>query len=110
MDMSKYTFYTGGNKVIAVSTYAGKIVKGYAKCDPRDEYDLELGKKLAAARCNAKVAKKRAKRAAKKLDTAYYNLYVAYEQCVNMTDYHTNSLAELEKAEAELEELLKGLN
>ena len=35
-DENKYKYYTAGNKVIAVSTYAGKTVKGVAKCDPKD--------------------------------------------------------------------------
>ena len=35
----------GGNTVIAISTYAGKTVKGIAKCDPNDNfsYDYENG-------------------------------------------------------------------
>ena len=32
--------------------HAGRIAKGYAKCSPDDEFDMETGKKLAAARCN----------------------------------------------------------
>ena len=62
----KYTYFVADKqkKVVAVSTYAGKIVRGVAKCDPRDEFSIETGKKLAAARCNLKVATKRAKRAA----------------------------------------------
>lgn len=73
--MNKFKFHTyksitGTPVVIAVSTYAGKTVKGRAKCDPRDGFDLEKGKKLAAARCAEKVAKKRAKRAVRKFADA----------------------------------------
>lgn len=50
-------------KVIALSTYCGKTVRGIAKCDPRDEFDEHTGMRLAAARCNMKVAEKRYKRA-----------------------------------------------
>ena len=50
-------------KVIALSTYCGKAVRGIAKCDPRDEFDEHTGMRLAAARCNMKVAEKRYKRA-----------------------------------------------
>lgn len=58
-----YRYVDTGNTVIAISSYAGKTVKGIAKCDPKDEFNLESGKKLAAARCNAKVCKKRMQRA-----------------------------------------------
>ena len=64
LDMTKYSFYTDGKtKVIAVSTYAGKVIRGVAKCDVNDTFSLEDGKKLAAARCNEKIAKKRLARA-----------------------------------------------
>ena len=69
-DYEKYRYYTNGNKVIAVSTYAGKTVRGTAKCDPKDAFDLEKGKKLAAARCAVKVAEKRVSRAGRKYDEA----------------------------------------
>ena len=73
--LDKYKYFTyydknGKKTVSAVSTYAGKTVKGYAKCDPRDTYDFEAGKRLAAARCNQKVAQKRARRAATKFAEA----------------------------------------
>ena len=69
--LDKYKFYqfkneNGGLTIVAASTYAGRTVKGYAKCDPRDEFDIEKGKKLAAARCNLKIAEKRKARAAYK--------------------------------------------
>ena len=65
----KYRVFVDQNqrKVIAVSTYAGKNVKGYAKADPRDTFDIEKGTELAIARCNAKIAEKRAKRATSKV-------------------------------------------
>ena len=54
--LSKYKYAQTGNKVIAISTYAGRTVRAVAKADPRDASSLEDGKKLAAARCNAKIA------------------------------------------------------
>lgn len=73
-DLNKYKFYVPTNKdgspkgeVIAVSTYAGRYVRGVAKLNPLDEFDIEAGKKLAAARCNVKIAQKRVKRANKKI-------------------------------------------
>ena len=74
--ISKYKFFVTPDKtrVFAVSTYAGKTVKGTAKCDPRDTFDLNFGKELAAARCAAKVAKKRKARAAKQVLKAHRQL------------------------------------
>ena len=73
IDKYKFAFFNdvnGKQTVSARSTYAGKTVKGYAKCDPRDEFDVEKGKELAAARCNARIAEKRFKRAQKKVAEA----------------------------------------
>ncbi len=68
--LDKYRYYTNGKKVIAVSTYAGKTVRGVAVCDPHDTFDLEKGKKLAALRCAMKIADKRVQRAESKLGEA----------------------------------------
>jgi septal ring factor EnvC (AmiA/AmiB activator) len=57
---------TKSSVVMALSTYAGRVVKGVAKCIATDPFDLEKGKELAAARCDYKVCLKRAKRAATK--------------------------------------------
>lgn len=58
----KYRYYTNGkNVVVAVASYAGRTVRGVAKCSDQDEFDLETGKKLAAARCAVKIARERVK-------------------------------------------------
>ena len=44
--IEKYKFYTNGSRVIAVSTYAGKTVRGVAVCHAGDTFSLEKGKKL----------------------------------------------------------------
>ena len=73
--IEKYKFYQtktadGFQKIIAVATYAGKTVRGVAICDPKDTFDPDFGKKLAAARCEAKVALKRLNRATVKYNEA----------------------------------------
>lgn len=60
---NKYKYYVTDNKVIAVSRDGGQSVKGVAKCCEGDTFNEEYGKKLAAAKCNAKVAVRRVKRA-----------------------------------------------
>lgn len=73
--IEKYQFktYTQTNKdgtttkaVVALSTYAGRVVRGVAKCRDDDTFDLEKGKQLAAARCDFKVCSKRMRQSFKK--------------------------------------------
>lgn len=104
-----YTFYVTKNKVIAVSTYAGKVVRGIAKCDPRDEFDLEKGKKLAAARCGAKVAAKRLKNADRKYKEALAAREKAQHQVEKMIDYKIDASNANKQAQEELEEIIKSL-
>lgn len=108
-DVSKYKYFTTKNQVIAVSTYAGKIVRAVAKCDPRDEYDLEKGKALAAARLSVKVSKKRKKNAEMKLAEARRNLAIAKRRELKMHDYLLDAVYELEHEDAALRLLEKSL-
>lgn len=70
-DPSRYKYYSytnpkGIKEIAAVSSYAGRTVRGIAKCNPNDGFSEEKGKALAAARCNEKVARKRKARAAER--------------------------------------------
>ena len=94
-------------KVIALSTYAGKTVRGVATCSEKDKFDLEVGKKLAAARCNSKVAEKRYKRAAE--CHTYSQQYLEYATAVAKENetYFENSFSALQKAASDLLKLEK---
>ena len=109
--MDKCVFYVAENQkqVIAVSSYAGRIVRAVAKCDPRDEFSIETGKKLAAARCNLKVAVKRAKRANSKLEEAWADVRKANAHKCDMIDYVTDAEAALAQAIAELADIEQSL-
>ena len=96
-DLNKYTFITYGNTIKAMSTYAGKRVVGIAKCYPGDEFSTSKGMELAGARCNAKVAKKRKNRAARKLIEAQNRVEEARRHMAKMEAYY----ADAHKAEAE---------
>jgi hypothetical protein len=103
---SKYKFYTTpDNTTIAVSTYAGKTVKGIAKMDPRDKFDAEYGKQLAAARCAMKVAKKRKNRADRQVSKAYAEMNKAYRLVEKMKAYQNDAMNELEGAVVRVTEL-----
>ncbi len=107
--LEKYKFYTSPNArmVFAFSTYAGKPVLGVAKCAPEDEFDIEKGKKLAAARCNLKVAEKRMKRAARKHEEANEGLLAAGEYLTKMRNYHEDATNAFDAACDELSDLLE---
>lgn len=100
--LNKYKFYQSGNKTIAVSSYAGRSVRGVATCNPQDEFSLEKGQKLAAARCAEKISRKRFKRAQKeylqaamkfteakghfeKMEEYMYDAYYQYFEATQLT-------------------------
>ena len=107
--IEKYRYFTNGQKVIAVSTYAGKTVRGVASCDPNDEFSLEKGKELAAARCAVKVAQKRVARAARKEADATMAFSVASRHMDRMTTYYSDALAAQYEAETNLKEVLNNM-
>lgn len=92
-------------KTVAVSSYAGKPVSGYAKCDPKDTYDKEAGEELAAARCNVKVAKKRLSRAKKELAAAQEEMIRAISKFNKMSSYNDDASRRLYQAKLELIEI-----
>ena len=100
-----YKFVHLKNRVIAISTYAGKTVKGEAACHPDDEFDTEFGEKLAEARCRVKVAKKRAARAKKKRIEAERMVEDAMRHLTKMNNYSSDAEMELHKAKAEVVKL-----
>ena len=110
IDMSKYRFYNTGNKVVAVSTYAGRPVRGVAKCDPEDNFSLEGGKELAMARCNEKIKEKRVKRAKRKFKEAHDAYVVAKRFYENMTKYLDDSLVAHAEAKKNVEDILAKLD
>lgn len=80
--------------VIALSTYAGKVVKGVAKCTSSDPFDLEVGKKLAAARCDFKVCQKRKKRAEQRRHEVALRLEELTKYYTKMSHYYDDALEE----------------
>ena len=96
-----YKFVHLKNCVIAISTYAGKTVKGEAACHPDDEF----GEKLAEARCRVKVAKKRAARAKKKYIEAEKMMKDAVRYLTKMSNYSSDAEMELHEAKAEVVKL-----
>ena len=105
--MFNYKYIVNKNKVICLSSYAGKAVRGIAKCAPNDTFDEEFGKDLATARCAAKIAAKRYNRATKKFAEANKELTAARAFYDQMAEYFIHSKAEYEEAKNALEHFEK---
>lgn len=102
---NNYKYIETPNKVIALSTYAGKTVRGIAKCHPNDTFDVEFGRKLAAARCNAKIAAKRAANAQNKYWVANNELLKVNWAFEKASQYYIDAVEQLKDAEAYLDEV-----
>ena len=104
----RYRYYTNGkDTVVAVSTYAGETVRGVAKCAPEDEFDLAKGKKLAAARCAKKVAKKRVHALTDELNWAEYILDMAQKRVDFLKGKKVEALAIHKQVEIDYDNILK---
>ena len=104
----KYIMYRDSRNVrciVCISHYAGKPVRGIAKCDPVDPYDEEYGKHLAKARCDQKVAEKRAQRARMKFAKAQQRRMQAQHEEDRMLCY----MNELELALSDIKYYVKNL-
>ena len=93
-------------RIVAVSSFAGKPVKGYADLHPNDEFDLEYGQALAAARCAEKIAAKRCKRAYNKVDEARAQVNAAMTHLQKMMKYESDAEASYNCASYELASIL----
>lgn len=115
-DESKYKCYGYDEKnpdgslrchcVVAISSYAGQPVKGYAKCHPNDEWNWEKGKALAIARCAQKIAVKRANRAAVKLTEAQTQMDCAAAHVADMSNYFLDATDEVAQTSVHLTAIL----
>ena len=110
----KYRIYANttsptGLKVIAVSSFAGKTVKGIAKCAPEDTPDLETGIMLAILRCNAKIAYKKVNRIAKRYEDARKQVDEAHDNFKVIGDLRDEYLDGMMKADDKLYEFEKSL-
>lgn len=108
--LEKYRYYVyqradGAKVVKAISTYAGRRIMGKAVCDPKDEFSLDLGKQLAAARCNAEVARRRRERAEKKVIDSYSAIVEAERKYDKAIAYFADADKAVKESWQELKEL-----
>ena len=108
---------TGRHVVKAVTTYEGKAVYAYAKCDPQDVFDFEFGKELAKRRLAIKIAEKRAahnKEFAKfcRLDLAQLEQYKkkVKKMLTSAEVAYGNRMVDVTRLENEIAEMIAGAN
>lgn len=110
--MSRYRIFRDNKgKIIVASSYAGKIVRGVAKCNENDTYKEDTGIALATARCDVKIANKRVKRAMAKYDAATKAVNDANAAWEKAIKYLTNAEQEAlnaRKALSVLESAVRG--
>ena len=109
---NKYKFYNfyideKGKKVIAVTHYAGRTIKGIAKCSPEDTFDVEFGCMIAVARAEEKVAKAKVRNAAKRYLEAAVAADAAEKRFADMKQYYMDAIDQLDQAEIDVNSLFK---
>lgn len=105
----RYRYFNSETEVVCVSSFAGKSVVGRAKCAPGDNFNLEVGKKLARLRCDLKIAKKRKKSADKKEIAARMAVHAAKEEWEKSVEYYKSASAEINTVSNELNDLISTL-
>ena len=100
----KYQFHynPGTQTVVCTTFYKGQTVRGVAKCNPDDNFDIDVGKKLALLRCRQKLARKKIKRARKVYDDALCAEIKAKHNFGKATDFLNDSAYQLDLATNEL--------
>lgn len=86
----RYKFYNNGkNQVICVSHFAGKEVKGVAKCNTHyDTFDAAVGETIAKFRCDLKIARLKIKRSRARIEQDKKRLEEAKEALTKSTYYN----------------------
>lgn len=107
----KYNFYYNeeSKTIVCATLYKGQPVRGIAKCDPDDVFDIDLGKKLSYLRCVQKFAQKKLKHAQnvkqKAFDVVVKSRYSLYKACQFVADAELQfdvAMDELVKFESKL--------
>lgn len=103
--MRKYTYHVFKNTVYCITKYAGKTVKGIAKCDTSvDTFDETTGRTLAQLRCDKKIAQMSLNRAERALATAEDALAIAFENVHYKTDKYEAAAKSVSEISRQLEE------
>lgn len=103
----KYKYFTNNeNMVIAEQTFAGKKYRGTAKLKSPDVFNYDIGKNIAAAKCDLKICTARYDYSRLKLKEAEEFLNWAKEEYEKYNSYYEKSKDELFDATIRLNETL----
>ena len=97
-------------QVIAVCRYAGRKVRAVAKCAPEDEFNIEIGTKLAIARCEWKVARIKWQNASVKYLNAAKAADEAQKHFDKMKQYFIDSVDQLDEVGMDIQNIITELN
>ena len=106
----KYYIYErkdGATVVIAVSSYAGRKVRGKAICSADDTFDEERGKQLARLRCAVKIDEKRKKSIVKEKSKLFEISAWVENEMRKSAAFEQKALEEADHNRAELQALLE---
>ena len=101
----KVRFIHINNKIIAITKYAGDVIRASAKCNPEDEFNAAFGEKLAEAKLKVKLAKRRktwAEKQRKKANEKYIQACAVKNKAGN---YVVDTIHEYEEAVKNLKKL-----
>jgi hypothetical protein len=99
----KYNVSEDNRTVECLSSFAGKPVRGIAKCDPDDNFNVESGKEIAFARCELKISNKRRKKAFANYARAQADFERAKERLTKASDYIVDATIEYGENKKKLE-------
>lgn len=111
--MSKVTFKhfdtrkDGTHVTMAITKFAGKTVKAFAKCQPTDTYSEEVGEKIAAARLAVLIAERQYVLDAHRVDEAKRNVTEANRRLNNAMNHLNDAVENEMRARADLFDLLE---
>ena len=108
--MARYTYFNGTDKdgrkiTCCISRFAGKPVRGIAKCSTTDTFDEQFGRYLAQARCDLKVSEKRVARAEQLYAEAVLAEKAAVERKLKMAKYLIDAKNDVVRYSAQIVEL-----
>ena len=103
----KYHFYYHAetNTIVCTTLYKGQMVRGIAKCDNEDNFDIDIGKKLAYLRCRQKYMRKKFKRAKIVVEMARSEMHRARKNLNKAGAFLDDSEDQLDSVTNELNEL-----
>ena len=108
----KYHFYyhAENQTVVCTTMYKGKMVRGIAKCNQEDTFDIDVGKNLAYLRCRQKFMRKKLRRAHDAVENASVAMERAKWNFIQAHEFLSDSQEQLFVATNELTEFESKLN